>query len=125
MLRSVLTLAFGILLCTGPGVFANVIHYDAMDASAQSLCCNIAADRRVISLQEMTPKVDTEWSTPAQPGPAIDDLDARLHGPSWTFFLVAIMAFIAAKITLLFRPVHRASIAYARLYWDVFGPLEF
>jgi hypothetical protein len=51
--------------------------------------------------------------------------DVRLHGPSWIFFFVAIMAFIAAKTLLFYRPVHRASVAYARLYWDLFNPLEF
>jgi hypothetical protein len=55
----------------------------------------------------------------------VETADERLHGPSWLFFFMAIMAFIAAKTLLFYRPVHRASVAYARLYWNLFNPLEF
>jgi hypothetical protein len=127
MLRGVRALAFCVFLCTGSHAFANVvIRYDAVGPSAQSLCCNVATNR-AISIEDITPKIYTEWSSPAQPTPAWtnDDTDVRSHGPSWTFFLVITILLITAKTALLFRPVHRASVAYARLYWDVFNPLEF
>lgn len=125
MSRSVPMLVVCVLLGAGPQVLADVIH-DAPDPSAKHLCCNSAACRQAISL-DATPRVYTEWSAPAQPAPVwtIDDPEVRSHGPSWTFFLIAILLFITAKTTLLFRPVHRAGVAYARLYWDIFSPLEF
>lgn len=125
MFRSVRMLAFCVLLGAGPHALANGIHEGPADLSAKHLCCTSAADRQAINLA--APRIYTEWSSPAQPAPiwTIDDPEVRSHGPSWTFFLIAIILFITAKTMLLFRPVHRAGRAYARLYWDVFSPLEF
>lgn len=61
----------------------------------------------------------------AAAAPMTDTPDVHSHGPSWIFFFVAIIALIAAKTMLFYRPVHRAGAAYARLYWDLFNPLEF
>lgn len=118
MLRGVHKLVLCILLCAGTHVFAGVIRYDEIDGSKQS-CCTVAANRRAISLDDITP------GSYAEPAWTSGISNGRSQGPSWILFLAAISLFIAAKITLLYRPVHRLGVAYARLYHDVFSPLNF
>ncbi len=120
MSGSVRKLVFCIALCSAPGVFADVIPYEPINTGPKDRYCSITPDRPAMRVDDILPVDD------ATPAPVTAETPGvRPHGPSLAFFLVAIMMFVAAKTTLLYRPVHRAGMAYARLYWNLFNPLEF
>ncbi len=112
--------SYWMMLCIAPAASGDVIRYASTDFLAKGHCCSMAADRPSMRVDDFLAVTDAAAAALTDEMP-----DVRLHGPSWLFFFMAIMAFIAAKTLLFYRPVHRATVAYARLYWALFNPLEF
>jgi hypothetical protein len=136
MKRAFATLVTAMFLCLGPSLWADILRYpparvaDPTIGAPQLAIFEGSISEENVSVEELLHSPERQimpsWNSILSGGthtygPAADTPAT----PPWVVFLLVLSLLAVAKAVQAYALPQRLTMAYARLYWHVFDPLQF